>query len=96
MGDIALTLGDGVMKTGHGVGAAAATLRDGAAGVTAGDGNVVGSMMGVVGAIIGGGDGGRGRTETARVDVVSVGVSIDVAKISAVSWIACNFSLPRV
>ena len=45
VGDIALTLGDGVMKTGHGVGAAAATLRDGAAGVTAGDGNVVGSMM---------------------------------------------------
>ena len=68
------------MKTGRGVGANAATLRDGAAGVTVGDGGVVGSVRGVGCDITGSGDGGRGRTEGARVDVGSVGVAMDVAK----------------
>ena len=89
-GTIVLTLGDGTMITGHGVGADAATLGDGAAGVTVRYGGVVGSGRGVGGASTGGGDGGRVRTEEARVDVGSVGVAIDVAEILAMSCIACN------
>ena len=74
MGDIALTLVGGVMTTGHGVGAAASTLRDGTAGFTVGGGDVVGNVRGFGGASTGGGDGGRGSTEGARVDAGSVGV----------------------
>ena len=62
MGAIALTLGDGAMKTRRGVGAAAAPLGDGAAGVTVGGGGLVGSVRGVRGASKGGGYGGRGIT----------------------------------
>ena len=45
-------------------------------------------------AITGGGDDGRGITEGARVDVGSLGVAINVAKILAMLWISCNYSLP--
>ena len=65
-----------------------------ASGVTIGGGAVVGSGRGVVGYSTGGGDGGRGSTEGARVDAESLGVAIDVAKISAILWIACNCSSP--
>ena len=89
-GTIVLTLGDGTMITGRGVDSDAATLGDGAAGVTVRYGGVVGSGRGVGGARKGGGDGGSGSTEGARVDAGSLGVAFDVAKISAMSWIARN------
>ena len=88
VGDVSLTLRDGAMKTGRGVGAAAATLGDGAAGVIVGDDGVVVSMRGVGGASTGGGDGGWGSMEGARVDAVSMGVEINVATISAILWIS--------
>ena len=47
--------------------------------------------MVVGGAIMGGGDDGLGRMEGARVSAGSLKVEIDVAKISAIMWIACNF-----
>ena len=80
VGDIALTLGDGASRTRRGVGAAAVNLVDGAAEVNVWDGGVVGSRRGVGGAITGGGDGGRGSMEGARVDAGSVGLAIDVEK----------------
>ena len=82
VGDIALTLGDGAMRTRSRVGAAAAILVYGVTGVTDWDNGVVGSGRRVCGASTGGGDGGRVSTEGARVDAGSVGVSIDVEKIS--------------
>ena len=82
------------MRTGCGFGAAAATLGDGTAGVTVGDGVVVGSRRGIGGSSTGGVDGSRGSTEGARVGAESVGVAIDMAKISTMSWIACKFSFP--
>ena len=96
MVDIELTLGDGAMMTGRGVSAAADIPGNVVAGVTVVDGCVVGSGIGVGGANTGGGDGGRGSTEGARVNTGSVGVVIDVAKISEMCWIACKCSLPRV
>ena len=45
---------------------------------------------------MGGGYGGRGSMEEVRVDAVSLGLAINVAKFSAMSWIAFNFSYPRV
>ena len=88
MGAIVLTLRDGAIKTGCGVGADAATLGYCGAGVTVRYGGVVGSGRGVGGASTGGGDGGWGSMEGARVDAVSVGVEIDVATISAILWIS--------
>ena len=88
VGAIVLTLRDGAIKTGCGVGADAANLGGGAAGVTVEDGGVVGSWRGVGGARKGSGDGGRGSTEGARVDAGSLGVAFDVANISVMSWIA--------
>ena len=81
VGYIARILNDGVMKIGGGVGATETTLRDGAAGFTVGDGDLVRSGRLVDGSSTGGGDGGRGSMEGARVYAVSVGVAIDVAKI---------------
>ena len=96
MGAIALTLGNGAMRIGRGVGAAAATLGDVAVGLTVRDGGMVGSGRGFSGSSTGGGCGGRGSTEGARVDAGSVGVEINVEKISAMSWIACKYSSLRV
>ena len=94
-GTIVLTLRDGAIRTGKVVVASTDTLRDVEAGVTVGDGRVVGSGREVGAVSTGGGDGGRVITEGARVDAGSVGVAIDVAKILAISWIACNYLLPR-
>ena len=80
MGDIALPLGDGVMRNGCGVGAAVATLGYGVSGVTARGGGVVLIGRGVGGASMGGGHGDRGITEGARIVAGSVGVAMDVEK----------------
>ena len=77
MGAIALTLRYGAMRNWRGVGAAVATLGDGTAGINVGDDGVVRIGMGVGGTSTGGGDGGRGSTEGARVNTVSVGVAIE-------------------
>ena len=63
MGGISLTLRDGAMRTGRGVGAAAATLIDGAKRVTVLDVGVVRSVRGVGGASTGSGNGVKGSTE---------------------------------
>ena len=69
---------------------------NGEAGVTVGYGSVVSNGMVVGGASTGGGKGGRGRMEGARVNAGSVGLAIDVAKILAMSWITCNCLLLRL
>ena len=84
------------MRTGCGVGDAVSTLRYGVAVVTIGYEGVSVSGRRVGGVSTGGGDGGRVSTEGSRVDVGSVGVAIDVAKISEMLWIACNCSSLRV
>ena len=96
VGDIALTLGDGAMRTGCGVGAAVDTLEYVTSGFTVRDGGVVEIRRGVGRASACDGDGGISSTEGERVDTVSVGVAIDVVKISEMLWITCNYSLSRV